>query len=141
MADKTKTFCRTKKLTNIATTLDEFKGMSEARIFNKTGCLPHCERDEITIDDTGEGAIWESKKKPTFTMIFIFEDDSYQLEKEYFVYNFNDFIADVGGFLGLLLGHSVLSMYHMSAEWFADTKIWRALFKRSVDIVRRICPQ
>ena len=61
-------------------------------------------------------------------MVFIFEDGSYHLEEEYIVYDFNGFIADVGGFLGLLLGHSVLSMCHMSAEWLTYTKIWRAFF-------------
>ena len=63
-------------------------------------------------------------------MSFLFEDGSYQLEEEYIVYDANDFIADVGGYLGLLLGHSILSICHMSAKWFTYTKIWRALFKR-----------
>ena len=30
---------------------------------------------------------------------------------QYVVYDHNSFIADVGGFLGLLLGHSILSVY------------------------------
>ena len=29
----------------------------------------------------------------------------------YYTYEWGDFIADVGGFLGLLLGYSVLSIY------------------------------
>ena len=62
-------------------------------------------------------------------MMFLFEDGSYQLQEEYVMYDMNDFIADVGGYLGLLLGHSVLSVYFMSVEWFAQTKVWRALFK------------
>ena len=76
------------------------------------------EQDAYTFMDDG-----------TFTIKFMFEGGSYQFEEEYIDYDFNDFIADVGGYLGLLLGHSVLSFYYLSAEWFTDTKIWRALFK------------
>ncbi len=33
-------------------------------------------------------------------------------------YDSNDFIADVGGYLGLLLGHSMLAIYDMAAYDF-----------------------
>ena len=33
------------------------------------------------------------------------------------IYDYNDFIADVGGYLGLLIGHSLFSMYVMAEEW------------------------
>ena len=130
MADKRRPFCQKEAMAKIVNTLEAFQIMSEARIFNKTGCLPHCERDEIMLEDTPEGRSWKQRKNPTLAMLFIFEDGSYQLEEEYNVYDFDDFIADVGGFLGLLLGHSVLSMCHMSAEWLTYTKIWRSLFRR-----------
>ena len=32
---------------------------------------------------------------------------------QYLVYDWNSFIADVGGYLGLLLGQSCLGMYHL----------------------------
>ena len=35
----------------------------------------------------------------------------YVEEKEYLTYDHNDFVADFGGYLGLLLGHSVLTCY------------------------------
>ena len=38
-------------------------------------------------------------------------DRSYDEKKQYVVYDFNSFIADVGGFMGLLLGFSLLSLY------------------------------
>ncbi len=44
-------------------------------------------------------------------------------EKEQFViYTTNDFIADIGGYLGLLLGHSVLSVYISAAAWVKTKK-------------------
>ena len=48
-------------------------------------------------------------------MEFRFEDGSYQLEEEYIIYDSDSFIADVGGFLGLLL--RVLSIYYLLVEW------------------------
>ena len=135
MADKTKPFCQKETIEKIRNTINDLGPMSEAQIFNKTGCLPHCERDEITLVEIADKSQVQTKAeleelgKGNFTIVFHFEDGSYQLEEEYKVYELNDFIADVGGYLGLLLGHSVLSFYYLSAEWFTDTKIWRALFK------------
>ncbi len=34
---------------------------------------------------------------------------------QYASYDSNDFVADVGGYLGLLLGHSVLAIYDLLA--------------------------
>ena len=40
----------------------------------------------------------------------------YIVHKEYLTYDINSFIADIGGYLGLLLGHSLLSVY----EWLGS---------------------
>ncbi len=37
------------------------------------------------------------------------------VREEYVIYDGGSFIADVGGFLGLLLGHSILSMFQMAS--------------------------
>ena len=42
-------------------------------------------------------------------------DNSYNEEEDYVIYDVNSFIADVGGYMGLLLGSSLLSVY-MSIE-------------------------
>ena len=41
------------------------------------------------------------------------------------LYDIDSFIADVGGFLGLLLGQRLLSVYYMSVDWVAESKILR----------------
>ncbi len=33
------------------------------------------------------------------------------MRQEYFLYRFSSLIADFGGYLGLLMGHSLLSLY------------------------------
>ena len=132
MANRSKPFCKKETIGIMVKWMSnsmQFDSMTEADIYNLTGCLPHCERDEISLADTPEGTSWPTGEVPTLTMVFLFEDGSYKLQEEYIVYEINDFIADVGGYLGLLLGHSMLSIYYMSVEWFAHTKIWRSLFK------------
>ncbi len=53
---------------------------------------------------------------------------------EYVVYDFNSFVADVGGFTGLLLGHSLLSIYKTVASW----SFVAGLFARSIPGLNRI---
>ena len=36
---------------------------------------------------------------------------------QYIVYDFDAFIADVGGYLGLLLGQSIYGIYEIIANW------------------------
>lgn len=44
-------------------------------------------------------------------MTFSILDNVVDVRKQYVIYDFNSFIADVGGFMGLLLGFSLLSIY------------------------------
>ncbi len=37
------------------------------------------------------------------------------------IYDYNAFIADVGGYLGLLLGHSLLSIFYKIASWYQES--------------------
>ena len=134
MANKSKPYCKKDTMNDMVTWLDgTFKSMPEADIFNLTGCLPHCERDEISLDDTPEGRSWSQGSGNTLHMIFLFEDGSYQLQEEYIVYDVDDFIADVGGYLGLLLGHSILSIYYISVGWFTESNLWTGLFGRVME--------
>ena len=41
------------------------------------------------------------------------------------VYDSDSFMADVGGFFGLLLGQSMLGIYYMSVEWIAKSNIFK----------------
>ncbi len=39
-----------------------------------------------------------------------YPESRYDVREEYLIYDINSFIADVGGFLGLLLGYSILGL-------------------------------
>ena len=78
-------------------------------IYEETGCLAQCEKDEYKVEFR-DGVL---KSSPGHTKItFMLEDGSYQEMEQYVLYDFDSFIADVGGFLGLLLGCSVFSLYN-----------------------------
>ena len=46
-------------------------------------------------------------------------DGTFDVKEEYYIYDKDSFMADCGGYLGLLLGASLLSLYHMISEWIS----------------------
>ena len=103
------TLAQLRNLTSIVKRLHE----ADARtIYKLTGCLASCERYEYhRIDSemsTSPGGIF----LPSHLILqFLIVDKSIEDRKQYVIYDFNSFIADIGGFLGLLLGFSILSIY------------------------------
>ena len=74
--------------------------------------MPSCHRNEYVLTGsefkTIKFSLWG---KPTLELAFKIGKTSYKEEEQYVIYDFNSFIGDVGGFLGLLLGYSALSIY------------------------------
>ncbi len=58
----------------------------------------------------------------SLTASFQFTTGKHELKEQYVLYDFNAFIADIGGYLGLLLGHSLLSIYHSAYSWCQTKK-------------------
>ncbi len=52
--------------------------------------------------------------KDIFSQQLYYPTNEYIERREYFLYGFPSLMADFGGYLGLLLGHSLLSLYD---EW------------------------
>ena len=94
--------------------------MTELEIFENTGCKPSCNRQNIHLNTIE--AKQENANDPKIWWLFSFRDGQYNLHEEYYVYDGDALIADIGGFLGLLLGHSMLSMYHITAMKMMDPK-------------------
>ena len=98
---------------NISIVLEQKESQS---IYKLTGCLASCQRNEYTLSGTDfktipiSRGIWGSRK-PKLELAFRIGKTSYKEEEQYVIYDFNSFIGDVGGFLGLLLGYSALSIY------------------------------
>ena len=90
---------------------------TELQVFQDTGCMPSCHRRKIQLNTIGSKQ--EKSQEPKIWWLFNFRDGQYNLHEEYYVYDWGSLIADIGGFLGLLLGHSLLSMFHVSAAYVA----------------------
>ena len=55
--------------------------MSEDDISNLTGCLPRCNRDEISLEGTPDSRSWAQNHNPQLMMRFHFRDSSYTLRQ------------------------------------------------------------
>ena len=123
MANKTKEFCPKKQVGEINTANDDMSDISEADLANITGCLQSCNRDEISLKDSPRINSFYMGPNPTMTLSFLFHDGAFDVREEYLVYDTSSLMADVGGYMGLLVGQSVLGIYYFSTDWL--TKIWR----------------
>ena len=135
-ANKTKDICNRTQYFYSMMMHKDFSDLSEAEIYKFSGCLPHCEHDEIQVKSIGEPLVYPSRN-PTFTLEFQFEDGSYHTTEEYIVYDTDSFLADIGGYLGLLLGHSILSVYSGFVDWLSKGKIWKKICKRRRDPITK----
>jgi hypothetical protein len=59
------------------------------------------------------------------------------VKKQYYVYDSDSFIADIGGYLGLCLGMSILTFYDMAVMLMAMTTGWIGK-KQEVDGSKKI---
>ena len=72
---------------------------------------------------------------PSYTMELEWQymNTDFVVRHEYLTYDYNSFIADVGGYLGLLLGYSILSIYEFLGSCTCKTfKAFDGLKARNV---------
>ena len=94
---------------NAATMTKKFHEANAKQIYEMTGCLSSCEKDKY---HKIEGDLTtKNRKNGDLHLSFRIMDGSYEEREQYIIYDLDSFIADVGGFMGLLLGCSVLSLY------------------------------
>ena len=116
----------TSQLMRFANISIEFEEADANAVYEKTGCLASCEKDEynpMVADKMTEvrkevegytGIPWDTQ------LDFRMMAGSYLEMEQYLVYDSDSFIADVGGFMGLLLGFSVLSIYNEIVDILMD---------------------
>ncbi len=89
----------------------EIGKMNEMGIYELTGCLPPCKAFEYKM--SAETKLMKKKAAANQSSLLLriaFLTGKYEAREQYFVYNYDSFIADVGGYMGLLLGHSIYSI-------------------------------
>ena len=81
-------------------------------MFSKTtGCSPSCSRREFTVTKFLETEGPSPKNSSMAKVIFYYSTTKYKTKEQFLTFTVSDFIANVGGYLGLLLGHSIMSLY------------------------------
>ena len=90
-----------------------FQLADENEIYGRTGCLSGCEKDQylVSADPIEKKFQGGNYKQCEYHVRFKIMDRSYEEEEQYVIYDTNSFFADVGGYMGLLLGSSLLSLY------------------------------
>ena len=84
---------------------------SEASIAKVTGCLPTCKRNEFEVKVVNRIKKPEENGTFYFSGLFYYPSGSFKEKSYYYTYDFSDYIADIGGYVGLLLGCNLISFY------------------------------
>ena len=87
----------------------KFQEANAKQFYEMTGCLSSCEKDKYHKIESEVTS--KTKKNGDLHLAFRIMDGSYEEREQYIIYDLDSFIADVGGFMGLLLGCSILSLY------------------------------
>ena len=95
---------------------------SEKDISSRTGCKPSCTRMEYASKHVYTQKRYLLKEK-TMTVNLEYASNRFMTREQYYTYDYPDLIADFGGFLGLLLGHSILSLYDNVLYLFSKLKL------------------
>ena len=104
--------CRTKsQLFALAETMHNLSMSNDNDVYVLSGCLPSCERDVYAIIAEPMTCYYRPHLMEYILKLRI-TDRSYEERKQYIIYDSDSFVADVGGYLGLLLGYSILSLYN-----------------------------
>jgi hypothetical protein len=90
--------------------------MDDSEIFENMGCLSSCKKTKYILNPLS-GLVTKNKYSPNrFKIKLFFSSGRYNEKTQYWIYDMNNLIADIGGYLGLLLGYSLLSLYNRMVE-------------------------
>ena len=103
------------QLRNLSKIFEALKHADDKFIYEQTGCMASCEKYEYQgFEYHRNDVLWlpcRGDEPCNLSLRPEINDRSYDEKRQYVVYDFNSFIADVGGFIGLLLGFSTLSLF------------------------------
>ena len=71
-------------------------------------CTPGCRRVEYSAKLQGSG---KTKSTEEVELSFYFTKDKFLVKEQFFIYDTANLLADLGGYLGLLLGYSMLGFF------------------------------
>ena len=115
-------------------TVQHYSAMNDNEFISKTGCKPRCKANLYTANEFSRNGSVQPKfsyqkrleglsnkhisvingtlsEKPTMQISLFFSHPTITVEEEVYLYDGQSFFGEVGGYMGLLLGASILSMY------------------------------
>ena len=103
------------------------KKMEEAdanEIYEITKCLATCNKFKYEVSDPQilpyiGSENWDAR---FLDIQLIIRDGKFEEREQYLIYDWDSFIADIGGFLGLLLGCSMFSLYQDMVDMVGRVK-------------------
>lgn len=99
--------------------VDKLENKNENYYYNTTGCLSTCDKRAFDLQPYTEIRNYNGYSKGEYSVSFVLSTTSHTKKIQYVIYDGNSFVADVGGYLGLLLGYSILSILKDLAKWTA----------------------
>ena len=91
--------------------------LDEVEIYRDIGCMRKCRRMEWKAKSVYEN--YDQSAEPTLSLKLFYNNGRYNIKEQYYTYGLNSFVADFGGYLGLLLGHSILSVFDFGGDVIA----------------------
>ncbi len=89
--------------------------ISENEVYDLTGCISPCEKYEYTLSADHDLRHYPyNNATDTHRFVWLevyFRNGRYPVKEQYYIYDENSLVADIGGYLGLLLGHSLYSIF------------------------------
>ena len=113
--------CKVSNLKNLFYFFSELKSKAILDIMRSSGCYPKCKNVQYSIHKTETKINWPANWTAS---VFIFPKSSIvEYSSEYFSYDFNDCVGDIGGFLGLFLGWSLVTFIDAIPAFVAFMKM------------------
>ena len=106
--------CKNKsQLDMLSNITKKLQNADENDVYDMTGCLSACEKDEYAmVVDPAEKLVNNVRAANCeYHLKFQMTQPSFEEKEQYFIYDTVSFFADVGGYMGLLLGSSLMSLY------------------------------
>ena len=89
--------------------------MDEQELYKETGCMAKCQRKELAMNKVFDGEVAKTNDSIILVAMF-YPNGRYREGRQYYTYDINTFLSDFGGYLGLLLGYSIVSFFDMAQE-------------------------
>ncbi len=125
LSPKSKPICTTKaQYSNWTSLMRLVRELDETGIYRLTGCMGACDVIQYRLTKPSQMEVRKPNVNGTtmLRMRFLTPTAHHKIHDQYYVFGADSLFADIGGYLGLLLGHSVFSIFCTLSDLAAYVK-------------------